>query len=308
MPTLNCPICNRGAPVQESFESGRLSAKCDACGTFGIDRFLKEDLLSSGKVDLIRLSWILRDANFSGSSPIILTEDSLPTILQRLPSRITVLDKLDRAIEVIAKTQSSAYEFVSIDLERDKFLYFARDREELNHIFRVLRSELRSVDAPDDGLAYQKVRLTALGWKRAEELQSVGHKSGQAFVAMWFDISTDPAFDGGIKPALESVGFDAFRIDKEHFDGKIDDQIMAEIRRSGLLVADYTGSRGGVYFEDGFATGLAIPVVRTCLADEVSKVHFDVNHYPILGWIDEAHLRQLLVDRIRALGWARRVS
>ena len=35
-------------------------------------------------------------------------------------------------------------------------------------------------------------------------------------------------------------------------------------RHGGLVVADFTGHRGGVYFEAGFARGLGIPVVWTC--------------------------------------------
>jgi hypothetical protein len=287
-------------------EARRLAVKCESCGRFSIDEDLKEDLPSKKHLDRVRLSWIIRDANYSGASPILLTEDSLPSVLQRLPTRITVLDKLDRATQIIAGSQASAYEFVNVDIERDKFLYFSCDRQELDHIFRVLRYELKYIDAPDDGQLNQKVRLTARGWERAEELRAVGHKSDQAFVAMWFDTSTDLVFEQGIKPALKEVGFDDFRVDKRHFDGKIDDQIIAEIRRSALLVAEYTGSRAGVYFEDGFATGLGVPVVRACREDQVKEVHFDVNHYPILGWRDEAHLKELLVNRIRALGWARK--
>lgn len=42
---------------------------------------------------------------------------------------------------------------------------------------------------------------------------------------------------------------------KEH-SNKIDDEIIGEIRRSAFIVADFTGHRGGVYFEAGFAMGL----------------------------------------------------
>ena len=42
---------------------------------------------------------------------------------------------------------------------------------------------------------------------------------------------------------------------------KIDDEIVAEIRRSKFIIADFShgsdGARGGVYFEAGFAHGLS---------------------------------------------------
>jgi hypothetical protein len=48
----------------------------------------------------------------------------------------------------------------------------------------------------------------------------------------------------------------------------VDDEIIAEIRRSRFLVADFTCEpekvRGGVYFETCFAMGLNIPIIWTC--------------------------------------------
>ena len=55
------------------------------------------------------------------------------------------------------------------------------------------------------------------------------------------------------------------RIDQKEHLNRIDDEIIAEIRRTRFLVADCTqgetGPRGGVYYEAGFAHGLKIPVV-----------------------------------------------
>lgn len=45
---------------------------------------------------------------------------------------------------------------------------------------------------------------------------------------------------------------------------KIDDQIVAEIRRSKLVLVDATGARPNAYFEAGFAAGLGIPVIWCC--------------------------------------------
>jgi hypothetical protein len=59
---------------------------------------------------------------------------------------------------------------------------------------------------------------------------------------------------------------------KEHAN-KIDDEIIAEIRRSAFLVADFTGHRQNVYFETGFAIGLARQVVWTCRKDEIKDLH-----------------------------------
>jgi len=54
-----------------------------------------------------------------------------------------------------------------------------------------------------------------------------------------------------------------------HHNEKICDKIVSEIRKSRLLVADFTDNRGGVYFEAGFAMGLSIPVIWMCRASDV---------------------------------------
>ena len=78
-------------------------------------------------------------------------------------------------------------------------------------------------------------------------------------------------------------------------------EAIAEIRRSRFVVADYTGHRGGVYFEAGFALGLGLTVIPTCRNDEISELHFDIKHLNTLGWQTPAELADKLNKRIRAV-------
>ena len=92
--------------------------------------------------------------------------------------------------------------------------------------------------------------------------------SSQAFVAMWFDDSIIEAYKQGVEKGIKEAGYKPLRIDQKEHINKIDDEIIAEIRRSRFLIADFTqgpdGARGGVYYEAGFAAGLGIPVIYTC--------------------------------------------
>ncbi|MXX99399.1 MAG: hypothetical protein F4Y67_01080 [Chloroflexi bacterium] len=145
--------------------------------------------------------------------------------------------------------------------------------------------------------------LTVDGLARVEEI-SLNPNSNQAFVAMWIHPSTDSAYFNGIEPAIKECGFSAMRIDQKNDVGKIDDEIVAEIRRSNFIVADFTqddgGARGSVYFEAGFAMGLGIPVVFTCHKDWIGELHFDTRQYAHLSWDTPETLRELLVARISA--------
>ena len=101
-------------------------------------------------------------------------------------------------------------------------------------------------------------RMMVEGYRRlADGKTSVD--SGQAFVAMWFGGEMNDAYEKGVEPAIVDAGFKAMRIDRKQDVVKIDDEIIAEIRRSRFLVADFThgedGARGGVYFEAGLRLG-----------------------------------------------------
>ena len=145
--------------------------------------------------------------------------------------------------------------------------------------------------------------VTIDGYSHIEDLET-NVNSSQAFVAMWFDNSMSDCFEKAIEPAIRQAGYEPMRIDQKEYINKIDDEIIAEIRRSRFLVADFTqgpdGARGGVYYEAGFAHGLGIPVIFTCRKDAVATLHFDTNHYNHIVWTTPEELRESLRNRILA--------
>jgi nucleoside 2-deoxyribosyltransferase len=143
--------------------------------------------------------------------------------------------------------------------------------------------------------------ITPKGWSQFESLRAQRSSGRIGFIAMWFSHEVDPchvAIDSGIRLA----GYEALRIDRKEHNNKIDDEIVAGIKRSKFLVADFTGHRGGVYFEAGLATGLGLPVVWLCRKDELEKIHFDTRQYNFILWesdkLDE--LTKALKNRIEA--------
>ena len=159
------------------------------------------------------------------------------------------------------------------------------------------------------------IRLTPAGVQRLEELETKAVNSEQAFVAMWFDESVNKAYEKGIEPAIRDSGYRPLRIDKKEHNNKIDDEIIAEIRRSRFIVCDFTCGliehggkqiaipRGGVYYEAGFAQGLGIPVIWMCHTDHIEHVHFDTRQFNHITWNTPEELREKLRNRIgRVIG------
>ena len=157
--------------------------------------------------------------------------------------------------------------------------------------------------------------LTVEGYERLEEIEKSYQDSTKVFVGMWFHPSMDEVWNKGIKPAITEAGYEPVRIDKKDHSNKIDDEIIAEIRRSRFVVADFThgkindndlpiekrGARGGVYYEAGFAQGLGIDVIFTCRKDQINDLHFDTRQYNHISWSEPEELMNALKHRISAV-------
>ena len=146
--------------------------------------------------------------------------------------------------------------------------------------------------------------ITVLGYQHVAE-QLAKKDLSQCFVAMWFDDSMNQTYEEGIKKAVEECRYTALRIDKKPDVNKIDDEIIAEIRRSRFVVADFThdkekGVRGAVFYEAGFAYGLGLEVIYSCRKGLEKELNFDTRQYHHILWETLEDLRIQLRDRIRA--------
>lgn len=142
-------------------------------------------------------------------------------------------------------------------------------------------------------------RLTLDGWKQALEWRRKKPDARQVFVAMSFDRRYEPAWKA-LDAAIREVGLIPMRVDQLEHNDKICDRLMAEIRRSGLVIADCSHGSGNVYFEAGFALGLGLTVIWTCQESEKDGLKFDTRQYAHILWSDPADLANKIVNRLNA--------
>jgi nucleoside 2-deoxyribosyltransferase len=119
---------------------------------------------------------------------------------------------------------------------------------------------------------------------------------------MWFDKELGSAWLEGYEPAIRSVGYDPLRVDLKQHNNKICDEIVAEIRRSRFVIADFTGHRGGVYYEAGYAAGLGLPIIFTCRKGHMDHLHFDIRQFNCIDWTTTEELRARLGTRVERQG------
>jgi nucleoside 2-deoxyribosyltransferase len=108
-------------------------------------------------------------------------------------------------------------------------------------------------------------------------------------------------WDEAIKPAIEDAGYKAIRIDKIEHNRSISDEIIALIRGSRFVVADFTHQNQGVYFEAGFAYGLGRNVIWMCSESNKDELHFDTRQYAHIMYKDINDAKLKLKNRIEAI-------
>ena len=292
-----CPLSGHATAQQLRGTSGYWY-ECPACGRFGITRQAQRVLSTTNSPYATRRYVLasLARARWQREESLEITTQNIQTLLDSTIAPRDPFDLVDNLLLFAASKARSFSDRIQLDYELEWPAITARGSDEFGSSVSWAGAAGLISDRWPDG----SFELSPEGWRRVNELRQTAVDSTQAFVAMWFDKSMDACYRDGLKPALEAVGYQPIRIDREHFNNKIDDEIIARIRQSGLLVADMTGHRQGVYFEAGFAAGLGIDVIYTCRADHIEKAHFDTRQYNHITWQDPADLKAQLINRIEA--------
>lgn len=290
-----CPVCQNENVNPETLGNDSCFIKCRSCGEFTITLSLFGTLRADPDVYGERwiLSGVLR-ASYERGVTLGLHTANVKSLIESAQKPEGPFESMDLILMHVY--EHSQYAGAATYLfDYDYPIAFAKNVGEFHFLIQQLANE-KLISREPDG----RFTLTLDGWKRVRELKQRTATSNQAFVAMWFDAEMNPSWKQGFEPALTQAQYNPFRVDLDEHNGKIDDHIIANIRKSGLLVADFTGNRGGVYFEAGFAMGLGVPVIWTCRTDHENKLHFDTRQYNHILWATPKELKKKLTARIEA--------
>ena len=299
-----CPIWNTPASRESLFD--RYEERIDSPRAGG-EYFISGEAITllpriNDRVKARLTSWLVDQRRLGVKCPEILQQTIKMAEQQK---DLSVHDRADRLLQYIGDRTvdiSTIFYFKSADVSSTGIAAWSESirPEEVKYLLDYL-IEQGWLDLRNGYV------LTVKGYVRLAELETENAESSKGFVAMWFDDSLKEAWEEGIKRGIEDAGYEAVRIDEQEHNDKIDDEIIAEIRRSRFVVADFTqgekGVRGGVYYEAGFAHGLGIEVFFTCRKDVLDNndIHFDTRQYNHIGWKTPEELRQRLAARISAV-------
>jgi hypothetical protein len=317
-----CIICGL---ISEHNYTGNHHVNCVKCGNFVLTK-LAENLMRRQSLSLgqrANISGYISENKGLKISPEdieFLVNLSSPTVAERasrllrllalkqsrlgqslLISDWETLDRMLKAFEGSTTTHLSGSPFAKYG---DWFSWLSATWSES---FEELIYLLESCLSFDMGLVIiqndektRNVKILPKGWANLESMPLGTSDIG--FVAMWFDGEVKGAWELALYPRIIDAGYRPLRIDQKQHNGKIDDEIVASIRAAKFVIADFTGQRGGVYFEAGLAFGLNKEVIWTVRADQVAELHFDTRQFNHIVWKPEdlAGFRKALQLRIEA--------
>ena len=325
-----CPFCkspakflmgNGDRPVLYSFDCQ------EVCGLYSISAELfqkiKDDPINNGMLNCISENI---NCNSRGEDKIVTSwhrqdESSKPNLAPNITIKIyesffripiVHADKVRDLLMLVAEKLSNEEPFSSAEFTlRDCYKLKIKDPSEAARWLGELESEgwakWYRLDETNKGLS---VTLTPSGWKQVfQNRRSINSKT--VFIAMQFDWkdldSVRTQFISSVKGACKDCGYEAWPInDRDHIN-QITDEIVANIKASRFVIADFTFNNRGAYFEAGLARGLDIPVIHTVRSGhtegkaEGKKLHFDVKQINYLEWSDPGELQKQLINRIKAV-------
>ncbi|MDH7602572.1 MAG: hypothetical protein QHI38_10555 [Armatimonadota bacterium] len=316
-----CPLCSEPAQCRSEMMTDWYAWRCERCGCFQARREVIEDEVMRLPLEKrMQLASCIREMNTRyGVTPVGLCysdTDDLPAkrnaykinqlLTEVFPRRVQ--DRFDRALLNLCAVSQYPGQEIPWNRAKDFPLVIAESAEVADFIVRELERESyvkanESFWSMGEASSYSStIAVTGPGYRHAAGLvtEQERERSRRAFVAMWFAEEMNEAWEKGIKPAILECGFEPVRIDEQEFNSDIVDEIIAEIRRSKFIVADFTGQRNGVYYEAGFARGLGIPVISTVKTEQIDSLHFDTQHNSHVLWADPNELHRKLLNRIRA--------
>lgn len=269
--------------------------KCPRCGEFKISGTALSVMASGlGKERRAKISGWIRSQNRLGSIPMITTENLKKVLESPIPPVAERAFALLQEAQIGLKTLGDYF-----DITEPRFIAatYSTNKQDVHYLLGILKEQ---------GFAEAKTlaggcEILPRGYIRLDEIRKSSALSQNGFIAMSFHPDLNEIYSNGFQVAVLGAGYDPIRMDKIEHINRIDDEIIKQINSSKFIVADFTGHKGGVYFEAGYAMGIGLPIFWTCKKSDMPELHFDIRQFNCIDWDSPGDLAKRLSARIEAV-------
>jgi len=291
-----CEVCiNQLAETIQSGGFDGVHQNCPRCGEFKLTRSASSIMRQGlGKTKRALLSGWIRNQNRLGSVPMITTENLKKILATPLPS---VMDRANALLEEAVLGLDGLGDSFNITEPRFLAATYSSNTQDVNYLLGILSDQGHAEAKTLDG----GCEILPGGYIKLAELKGKGSASINGFVAMSFQADLNEIYADGFQIGILEAGYEPLRMDRIEHINRIDDEIISQINSAKFVVADFTGHRGGVYFEAGYALGIGLPVFWTCKKSEMSDLHFDIRQFNCIDWDTPEELARRLKVRIEAV-------
>ncbi len=292
---MKCKICERDVQCNNTTDYDIYD--CRFCGKYKYCMSIEPDTYHDQSNFYKVSSWI-REQNESFSNVPVIDNEKFDEVLNQKDKKIKI--KFDFMMQYLSSldnmTQLNEQVLVKCWISNTSELDILMEKADNHGLLEAILNESMG------GYTYPYFKnLTFDGLEYIEGLDEPNLNSKNIFVAFNFTETMNELFENHVKSAIEGTGFIYTIVNQETtpHDQKITDEIVAKIKSSRMIIADFTYNSSNVYFEAGFAMGMKIPVIWTC--KEGHQFSFDTGQFPHITWIDGNDLKKQLTNRIKAI-------
>ena len=295
-----CPVCSQQIQYSQIGTRDAYAVTCPRCGIYNLTRTALVNLRNThfSEREIANISGWLHD-----NSIFEITSYNIEN-LKRLNTP-SFHERADKILEHIETETDFAGQFLDAnpswlgagwcvnEAEFKELILFLQETKRVERIRHAGTLDVKPLT----------LKIIPSGWAHLETLKKTNSDKKQCFVAMWFSEEMEGIYNNVISAAIIDAGYFPHRVDQREHNDKIDDEIISQIRKSRFVLADFTGHRGGVYFEAGFAKGLGLEVFWSCREDDIEDLHFDIRQYNCITWQQDnlEKFKSKITNRVEAV-------
>jgi hypothetical protein len=302
-----CPICRASNISHSGAGTNTFDIQCPRCGRFQIQALAETQLMNSRPAfpPTHLLSGLCRNTWDILGEKLLITVDLFKSWTEldkaakiAVPRDTDVAAKGEYLMRYLRRRSHALAETVTLS-PTELAVGFCANKNELLFCLRYLtergwieedtaaqRERGKNPQQGGGGLAY---RLTPAGWAALDDAARATSAQPLAAVSLTCDKDADVIWTQGLSAGLQAAGYTAVRVGNREHGGKITDELIVEMRRASIVVADLTGQSPVTFFEAGLAMGFRKPLFWTCEEGEAGskKIFLETRQYVVTTWTRE---------------------